>query len=70
MTGLKMTTMTTKEMRAARDRGESKTDLELLRHNQLAGLEPEDDKDAPDASVVMLEAIAQRRSGHPREQRK
>jgi len=28
MTGLKMTTMTVKEMRAARERGESKTGLE------------------------------------------
>jgi|GEM_PF-3517490 len=28
MTGLKMTTMTVKEMRAARERSESKTDLE------------------------------------------
>lgn len=49
MTGLKMTTMTVKEMRAARERGESETDLEFLHHNQLAGLEPEDDEDAPDA---------------------
>jgi len=40
MTGLKMTTMTVKEMRAARERGESKTDLEFLHRNQLAGIEP------------------------------
>jgi len=65
MTGLKMTTMTVKEMRAARERGESKTDLELLHHNQLAGIEPEDDEDAPGASVAMREAITQRRAGRP-----
>jgi hypothetical protein len=33
MTGLKMTTMTIKEMHAARERGESKTDLTLLHEN-------------------------------------
>ncbi len=65
MTGLKMTTMTVKEMRAARERGESKTDLEFLHRNQLAGIEPEDDEDAPDASVAMREAITQRRAGRP-----
>ncbi|MEQ1622903.1 MAG: BrnA antitoxin family protein [Methylococcales bacterium] len=60
-----MTTMTVKEMRAARERGESKTDMGFLHRNQLAGLEPEDDEDAPDASVVMREAITQRRAGRP-----
>lgn len=65
MTGLKMTTRTVKEMRAARERGESKTDLELLHHNQLAGIEPEDDEDAPDASAAMRQAITQRQAGRP-----
>lgn len=35
MTGLKMTTKTVKEMRAALERGESKTDLEFLHRNHL-----------------------------------
>lgn len=65
MTGLKMTTMTLKEMRAARERGESKTDLALLHQNKLAGIEPEDDEDSPDATFAIREAITQRRAGRP-----
>ncbi len=65
MTGLKMTTMTIDEMRAARERGESKTDLAILRQQQLTGIEPEDDEDSPDASQLMREAITQRRAGRP-----
>jgi len=57
--------MTAEEMRTARERGESKTDLELLRRNQLAGIEPEDDEDSPDASSAMRETIARRRAGRP-----
>ena len=65
MTGLKMTTMTLKEMRAARERGESKTDLALLHQNKLAGIEPEDDEDSPDTTLAIREAITQRRAGRP-----
>jgi len=65
MTGLKMTTMTIDKMRAARERGESKTDLAILRQHKLTGIEPEDDEDSPDASMLMREAIAQRRAGRP-----
>jgi uncharacterized protein (DUF4415 family) len=65
MTGLKMTTMTTKEMRTAREHGESKTDWALLRQNALDGIEPEDDKDSPDATLLMREAVAKRRAGRP-----
>jgi uncharacterized protein (DUF4415 family) len=65
MTGLKMTTMTLKEMRAARERGDSKTDLALLHQNKLAGIEPEDDEDSPDATLAIREAITQRRAGRP-----
>lgn len=65
MTGLKMTTMTIDEMRAAREHGESKTDLAILRQHKLTGIEPEDDEDSPDASMLMREAIAQRRAGRP-----
>jgi uncharacterized protein (DUF4415 family) len=57
--------MTLDEMRAARGRGESKTDLEFLRKNKLAGVEPEEDEDSPDASALMREAIAKRRAGRP-----
>ena len=65
MTGLKMTTMTLKEMRATRERGESKTDLALLHQNKLTGIEPEDDEDSPDATLAIREAITQRRAGRP-----
>ncbi len=65
MNGLKMTTMTLDEMRATRERGESKTDFTLLHQNKLAGIEPEDDEDSPDATLLMRETIAQRRSGRP-----
>lgn len=65
MTGSKMTTMTTEKMRAAREHGESKTDLAFLRQNKLADAEPEDDEDSPDATMLMREAIAKRRAGRP-----
>jgi len=47
MTGSKMTMMAAAVMRAARERGESKIDLEFLRLNKLSGIESEDDKDTP-----------------------
>jgi uncharacterized protein (DUF4415 family) len=65
MTGSKMTTMTTDEMRAARERGDSKTDWAYLRQNQLDGIEPDDDEDSPDATRLMREAVAKRRAGRP-----
>ena len=65
MTGLKMTTMTTKEMRAARERGESKTDWAVLRQNIHDGIEPEDDEDSPDATLAMRDVIEKRRVGRP-----
>jgi uncharacterized protein (DUF4415 family) len=65
MTGLKMTTMTLDDMRSARERGESKTDLALLRQHKRSGIEPEDDEDSPDATLLMREVIAQRRAGRP-----
>jgi hypothetical protein len=57
MTGLKMTTMTLKEMRATRVRGESKTAFAFLHWNKLAGIEPEDDEDSPDTTLAIREAI-------------
>ena len=57
--------MTLDDMRAARERGESKTDLALLHQHKLSGIEPEDDEDSPDATLLMREAIVQRRAGRP-----
>jgi hypothetical protein len=65
MIGLKMTTMTLKEMRATRKRGESKTDLALLHQNERAGIEPEDDEDSPDATLAIREVITNRHVGRP-----
>ena len=65
MTGFKMTTMTTKEMRAAREHGESKTDWAVLRQNIHDGIEPEDDEDSPDATLAMRDVIEKRRAGRP-----
>jgi uncharacterized protein (DUF4415 family) len=57
--------MTTDKMREARERGESKTDRAFLRQNQLDGIEPEEDEDAPDATLLMREAITKHRLGRP-----
>ncbi len=65
MTGSKMTTMTSKEMREARESGQSKTDWALLRQNVIDDIEPEDDADSPDATLLMRETVAKRRAGRP-----
>ena len=65
MTGSKMTTMTPKNMRAARERGQSRTDMDFLRRNKLAGVEPAYDEDSPDATSLMRAVIAKRRAGRP-----
>jgi uncharacterized protein (DUF4415 family) len=57
--------MTTSDMRAARDRGEDKSDVALIRRNAMAGIEPADDEDSPDASTLMRETLAKRRAGRP-----
>jgi uncharacterized protein (DUF4415 family) len=49
--------MTLKQMQVARERGQSKTDWALLRQNLLNSIEPEEDEDSPDASVLMREAV-------------
>ena len=36
-----------------------------MRQNQLDGIEPEDDEDSPDATILMREAIVKRRVGRP-----
>lgn len=65
MTGSKTTIRTAEEMRVARDKGESKTDWNLLKQNAINGVEPLGDEDSPDASALMRTAIAKRRAGRP-----
>jgi len=65
MTGLKTTTMTLKEMRAARERGESKTDLDRVWRMARDGIEPAEDEDSPNAAVLMRAEIEKRRRGRP-----
>lgn len=65
MTGSKTTILTTEEMRAMREKGESKTDWTILRQNAACGIEPEDDEDSPDAADLMRAAIGKRRAGRP-----
>ncbi|MBI4755007.1 MAG: hypothetical protein HY778_06195 [Betaproteobacteria bacterium] len=57
MTGSKTNSMTLEEMRAARARGESKTERARLRREQAAGIEPAPDEDSPDATPAMRELI-------------
>lgn len=65
MTGSKTTTRTSREMRVARDNGQSKTDWSFLKQNAINGVEPVADEDSPDASALMRAAIAKRRAGRP-----
>ena len=65
MTGSKMTSTTLDDMRAARERGETQSDFDLIRHNSVAGVEPADDEDSPDASALMRAEVAKRRAGRP-----
>lgn len=65
MTGSKTTSMTTDEMRAARERGETHSDWDRVRREVAAGIEPAFDEDSPDASALMEQAIAKRRTGRP-----
>lgn len=57
--------MTTDEMRAARARGETRSDFERLRSEASAGIEPALGDDSPDASALMKQMIAKRRAGRP-----
>ena len=65
MTGSKMTTMKTEDMRVARERGESKSDLDRVRKMVKSGVEPAADEDSPNAAVLMRQEIEKRRSGRP-----
>ena len=62
MSGLRTTSMTLEEMRAARERGESKSDWARVRSEQAADVEPPADADSSDATQLMREATATRRS--------
>lgn len=63
MTGSKTASITTDEMRAAHERGETLSDWQSVRRKVAAGIEPEFDEDSPDASDLIREAIAKRRAG-------
>jgi uncharacterized protein (DUF4415 family) len=56
--------MTTADMRAARERGESQSDFEAIRRNVLVGIEPTDDPDAPNMADAMR-AELKRLRGRP-----
>ncbi|MBI2382746.1 MAG: BrnA antitoxin family protein [Gammaproteobacteria bacterium] len=57
MRGSKTTSMTLDEMRAACERGESKTDRVRVRRNARMGIEPASDRDSPDASRHMRQLL-------------
>jgi uncharacterized protein (DUF4415 family) len=65
MNGLKMTLMSSKEMKVLRDHQLSKTDLTYLHHANLSQIEPEDDEESPDASILMRQELEKRRVDHP-----
>ena len=65
MTGSKMTTMKTEDMRAARARGESKSDFVRVKKMVQAGIEPAVDEDSPNAAVLMRAEIEKRKTGRP-----
>jgi uncharacterized protein (DUF4415 family) len=57
--------MTVEQMRRAREQGLSKTDWALLRQNKRNDLEPEEDEDSPDATLLMREAVEKCRAMQP-----
>ncbi len=63
MTGSKMTTMTLKDMRAARERGETKSDLDRVQQMVRDGIAPAEDEDSPNAAASMRAEIEKRRRG-------
>jgi len=65
MTGSKTTTMTLNDMRAARERGESKSELDRVQRMVRDGIEPAEDEDSPNAAVLMRAEIEKRRRGRP-----
>lgn len=65
MTGSKMTSMSAHDMRAARKRGEDRSDFNLIHSNSQAGVEPAADEDSPDATALMRDTLTKRRAGRP-----
>ncbi len=65
MTGSKMTTMTTDEMRAARESGKSQSDWDRVRRMVNNGIEPAEDEDSPNAAALMRADMGKRRLGRP-----
>ena len=65
MTGSKTTTMALKDMRAARERGESKSELDRVQRMVRDGIAPAEDEDSPNAAVLMRAEIEKRRRGRP-----
>jgi len=56
--------MTSKQMKATRENGDSKSDFALIRVNAAAGIEPAQDNDSPDATALMQEVVKRGR-GRP-----
>ena len=52
MTGSKTTTMTLEEMRAARERGESKSELDRVQRMVRDGIEPAEDEGSPNVAAT------------------
>ena len=65
MSGSKLTVKSSEEMRAARERGESRSNWDDVRRKVREGVEPETDPDAPDATARLQDEIARRRAGRP-----
>ena len=65
MISSKTTILTTEEMQAMRERGESKTDWTILRQNAGRGIESEVDDDSPDATDLMRATVRKLREGRP-----
>jgi uncharacterized protein (DUF4415 family) len=57
--------MKTEDMRAARARGESKSDFVRVKKMVQSGIEPAADDDSPNAAVLMRAEIEKRKSGRP-----
>ena len=65
MISSKTTILTTEEMQAMRERGESRTEWTILRQNAARGIEPEVDDDSPDATDLMRATFRKLREGRP-----
>ena len=65
MSSSKLTVKSIEEMRAARERGESRSHWDDVRRKFREGVEPEADPDAPDATALLHEDVARRRAGRP-----